>query len=82
VKPESADSRSERAILSEVHRLLAAIQYFTRLPVPAWVGHGQAALEDAARYFPAVGLLIGAIGAAILLAACRFWAIAFDRSRS
>lgn len=73
MKPESTDSRSERAILSEVHRLLAAIQYFTRLPVPAWVGHGQAALEDAARYFPAVGLLIGGIGAAILLAACRFW---------
>ena len=75
MKPEPADSGSERAISSEVQRLFAAVQYFTRLPVPAWVGHGQAALEDAARYFPAVGLLIGGIGAAILLAAGRCWSM-------
>lgn len=60
-------------IASEVGRLLAAIQYFTRLPVPAWVGHSQTLLDDAARYFPAVGLLVGASGAAVLAASSRLW---------
>jgi adenosylcobinamide-GDP ribazoletransferase len=57
----------------ELKRLLAAVQYFTRLPVPAWVGHDQALLDDSVRYFPAVGLLVGAIGAAVLVAAAAVW---------
>lgn len=43
---------------------LAAVQYFTRLPVPASVGHSQQLLDDAARYFPAVGTLVGVASAA------------------
>lgn len=60
-------------IASEVGRLLAAVQYFTRLPVPAWVGHNQNPLDDAARYLPAVGLIVGSLGAAVLAVACRLW---------
>lgn len=52
--------------MSEVRLLLTAIQYFTRIPVPAWVGHSQDQLSGAARYFPAVGLLIGCAGALAL----------------
>lgn len=48
---------------------LTALQYFTRIPVPAWVGHGPDQLNRAARYFPAVGLLVGSWGALILYAA-------------
>lgn len=57
----------------EMLRLLAAIQYFTRLPAPGWVGHDQALLDDAVRYFPAVGLLVGSVGACVLIAADQFW---------
>ena len=42
----------------------AALRFFTRLPVPAWVGHGQEQLNHAARWFPLVGVIVGAIGAA------------------
>lgn len=56
---------------SEVRLLLTAVQYFTRIPVPAWVGHGQEHLNGAARYFPAVGLLVG------LIAALTFWVFSF-----
>ena len=42
---------------------LAAVQYFTRVPVPASVGHEPAPLKDAVRYLPAVGLLVGAASA-------------------
>ena len=57
----------------ELRRFLAAVQYFTRLPVPAWVGHSQAQLDGAARYFPAVGALVGSLGALALLAAHALW---------
>ena len=62
------------SVVAEVRRFLAAVQYFTRLPVPAWVGHDQTLLNDAARYFPAVGVLVGGIGAAALLSARWLWA--------
>jgi adenosylcobinamide-GDP ribazoletransferase len=57
----------------ELRRLLAAVQYFTRLPSPAWVGHDPTPLEDSVRYFPAVGLVVGAMAAAVLLAAHVLW---------
>ena len=45
--------------------LLTAVQYFTRIRVPASVGHAQQQLTGAVRYFTAVGLLVGASGAAV-----------------
>lgn len=65
---------SEGRIRLEIRRLLAAVQYFTRLPVPSWVGHSQGLLDDAARYFPAVGLLVGSIAALVLVVAGQLWA--------
>jgi adenosylcobinamide-GDP ribazoletransferase len=61
--------------VNELKRLLAALQYFTRLPVPHWVGHSQALLDDSVRYFPAVGLVVGAIGATVLLGAHTVWPV-------
>jgi len=61
-------------VTRETRRLLAAVQYFTRLPVPAWVGHSQQQLDEAARYFPLVGVLVGGIGAAVLVGAHALWA--------
>jgi adenosylcobinamide-GDP ribazoletransferase len=46
--------------------LLTAVQYFTRIRVPASVGHAQEQLAGAVRYFPAIGLVVGAGGAATL----------------
>lgn len=51
----------------ELTRLLMAVQYFTRLPVPAWVGHDGAELGHSARYLSAVGLLVGGLGALIVV---------------
>jgi adenosylcobinamide-GDP ribazoletransferase len=52
----------------ELRLLLTAVQYFTRVPVPRWVGHSASQLNGATRYFPAVGLAVGVAGAAM------FWA--------
>lgn len=53
----------------ELATFFAALRFFTRLPVPAWVGHSDAQLNGAARYFPLVGMLVGALGAGITFAA-------------
>jgi adenosylcobinamide-GDP ribazoletransferase len=57
----------------ELEYFFGAVRFFTRLPVPAWVGHSSEALNRSARYFPAVGLLIGGIGALVYFAAVYFW---------
>ncbi len=49
----------------ELEYAFAALRFFTRLPVPAWVGHDAEQLNHAARYFPLVGILVGAIGALV-----------------
>jgi adenosylcobinamide-GDP ribazoletransferase len=60
-------------IRRELDYFFGAVRFFTRLPVPAWVGHSAAALNRSARYFPAVGLLVGGIGALVYLAALQLW---------
>ena len=49
--------------------VLTAIQFLTRCPVPAWVGHSPEQLNSATRYFPLVGIGVGALGAAVFWAA-------------
>lgn len=57
----------------QLEYFFGAVRFFTRLPVPGWVGHSADALNRSARYFPAVGLLVGGVGALVYLAAARFW---------
>jgi adenosylcobinamide-GDP ribazoletransferase len=57
----------------ELIRLFAAIQFFTCLPVPAWVDHSEEHLRGAIHYLPAVGLLVGCTGAATLLLGSLLW---------
>ena len=52
--------------MTEIRLLLTAMQYFTRIRVPAWVGHAPERLTGAIRYFPAIGLVVGASGAAVM----------------
>lgn len=64
----SSEAHSARpsGLLAELRLLLMAVQYFTRVPMPAWVGHSADQLGSTPRYFPAVGALIGAVGALVL----------------
>jgi adenosylcobinamide-GDP ribazoletransferase len=57
----------------ELEYFFGAIRFFTRLPVPGWVGHSAETLNRSARYFPAVGLLVGGIGALVYLGAELLW---------
>lgn len=50
-----------------------AVGFFTRLPIPAWVNNSPEALNRAAPYFPAVGVLVGVIGALAFVLASVVW---------
>ncbi|MBW7902171.1 MAG: adenosylcobinamide-GDP ribazoletransferase [Rhodocyclaceae bacterium] len=57
----------------EFEYFFGAVRFFTRLPVPAWVGHSPEALDRSARYFPLVGLIVGLIGALVFVFASFFF---------
>jgi adenosylcobinamide-GDP ribazoletransferase len=58
-------------MIRELEVFFAALRFFTRLPVPSWVGHSPQQLDRAARYFPLIGLIVGGIGALTTVAAAR-----------
>ncbi|WP_168792887.1 adenosylcobinamide-GDP ribazoletransferase [Paraburkholderia aromaticivorans] len=57
--------------LAELRYFFTALGYFTRVPVPRWVGYEPHYLNAAARYFPLVGVLVGGLSALVYLAALR-----------
>lgn len=61
-------------LVHEIRLLLIAVQFLTRVPVPAWVGFEAAWLQGCLRYFPVVGALVGLGGALVLAAAAAWWA--------
>lgn len=52
-------------LLREARIFFTALGFFTRLPVPAWVGYDAEWLAAAPRYLPLVGLLVGLVGATV-----------------
>jgi adenosylcobinamide-GDP ribazoletransferase len=60
-------------VRNELEYFFGAIRFFTRLPVPTWVGHNSEALERSSRYFPAVGLVIGGIATLLFALTALVW---------
>lgn len=50
-----------------------ALQFFTRLPIPRWVGFEHVWLHHASRYFALVGIVVAAVAGAVYLAASALW---------
>lgn len=70
------------AWLHEVRLLAIALHGHTRMPLPAWIGQPppqqarqvwQTWQAHSARHLPAVGLLVGSLGALVLWAAAHAW---------
>jgi adenosylcobinamide-GDP ribazoletransferase len=55
----------------QVRLFFIALQFFTRLPIPRWVGFEPHWLHHASRYFPLVGLVVGIFAAAVYWAAAQ-----------
>lgn len=59
--------------MQQLRLFFIALQFFTRLPIPSWVGFEPQWLHHASRYFPAVGIVVGAMAAAIYALADWAW---------
>ena len=59
--------------MRQVHLFALALQFLTRVPVPASVAWSEAAMHASARYFPAVGMIIGLWGALVWWGAQWLW---------
>ncbi|SFD97455.1 adenosylcobinamide-GDP ribazoletransferase [Massilia yuzhufengensis] len=55
--------------MQQIRLFFIALQFFTRLPIPRWVGFKHEWLHHASRYFPLVGIVVGAIAASVYAAA-------------
>jgi adenosylcobinamide-GDP ribazoletransferase len=57
-------------MMLQLRLFFTALQFFTRLPIPGWVGFDPAWLNQASRYFPLVGVVVALMtSAAYALAA-------------
>jgi len=60
-------------VVHELRLFFIALQFFTRVPVPRWVGYEPDWLHQSTRHFSAVGMGVGATAAAVLWAASALW---------
>jgi adenosylcobinamide-GDP ribazoletransferase len=62
-----------RYLVHQCRLFFIALQFFTRLPIPRWVGFEPQWLQNASRYFPLVGIVVAAFSALVYYAAVRLW---------
>lgn len=60
-------------LIHQVRLFFIALQFFTRVPIPGWVGFEAAWLQHASRYFPLVGLMVGGVAVLVYGAAAWLW---------
>jgi len=51
--------------MQQLRLFFIALQFFTRLPIPRWVGFQPDWLHQSSRYFPLVGCVVAAVAAAV-----------------
>ncbi|QRX82771.1 adenosylcobinamide-GDP ribazoletransferase [Glaciimonas sp. PAMC28666] len=74
LQPSASRSQNlTRSVCHQVRLFFIALQFFTRLPIPRRVGFDPAWLQQASRYFSAVGIVVGAITAAIYAVCTCLW---------
>ncbi|VVE51191.1 adenosylcobinamide-GDP ribazoletransferase [Pandoraea terrigena] len=70
---EGAFPETFGGIRGQVRLFLTALGFFTRVPIPPWVGYSPEQLNAATRYFPLVGVFVGALVALLTVAMGLLW---------
>jgi adenosylcobinamide-GDP ribazoletransferase len=52
-------------MIEELKIFFTAVQYYTRIPCPRWVGHSPEQLSESRRYFPLIGWIVGGAAAGV-----------------
>lgn len=66
------DSLRARCVY-QLRLFFVALQFFTRLPIPRWVGFDAQWLQHASRYFPAVGIVVAVCTIVVYAIASLLW---------
>ncbi|WP_322999236.1 adenosylcobinamide-GDP ribazoletransferase [Castellaniella sp.] len=66
-------ARWQDRLRHEIRLFFTALQFFTRLPVPAWVGFKPAWLQHCTRYYPLAGWVVGVVAAVVFALAQTVW---------
>lgn len=61
----NSDGSTGSGLRYQLRLFFTALQFFTRLPVPRWIGFDAKWLQHATRYFPAVGILVALVCAVV-----------------
>ena len=61
------------AFVHQCRLFFIALQFFTRIPIPRWVGFDPAWLHHASRYFSLVGIVVALVAALVYLGAAQLW---------
>jgi adenosylcobinamide-GDP ribazoletransferase len=74
-QPESTDTdaSSSSGWLHQLRLFFLALQFFTRLPIPRWVGFDAAWQRHAIRYFPAIGVPVALVCMVVYALAAHIW---------
>jgi len=54
----------------QIRLFFTALMFYTRIPVPGWVGFSSEQLNRATGYFPLVGVFVGMAGALVYMLSC------------
>lgn len=73
MKSMAEPSSAGRGAAYQLRLFFIALQFFTRLPIPRWVGFHPDWLQRCTRYFPLVGWIVAWISALAYVAAAQFW---------
>lgn len=56
---------AQHSAMLQLRLFFIALQFFTRIPIPHWVGFEAQWLQASVRFFPLVGLVVGAVAALV-----------------
>ncbi|WP_432241241.1 adenosylcobinamide-GDP ribazoletransferase [Herbaspirillum robiniae] len=71
--PAPAPAADSRGALHQLRLFFIALQFFTRLPVPRWVGFQPEWLQRSTRYFPLTGWIVAWAAALVYVLTAQFW---------
>lgn len=59
---------------NELILFFTALMFYTRIPIPAWVPYSEENQAKSARYFPLIGVLVGAAAGIVYWITAKIWA--------